>query len=152
MPPLELLIGGVLLHQNILYSPQFHNHPPSHSKVKPIHIIETIYQGRSHAFDRGGGLKIWKYLVYIFFSNFNRWSNTILYREIQTRQVDILIIFLIISLISKALAIHAKSRRTLLQCGGGGGEPPLGFALAIYLRDFHNYHIHTCQNHYLLSL
>ena len=38
-------------------------------------------QGRSHDFDLGGGgvdLRIWKYPMYILFSNFNRWLNLII--------------------------------------------------------------------------
>ena len=80
-------------------------------------------QGQSQDFDLGGvDLRIWN-PVYILFSNFNRWSNLIIYWEIWTRRADIPIMFLIMSLISKALATWAKLWGTFLQYQWGLSPP-----------------------------
>ena len=53
----------------------------------------------------GGDLKIWKHPRYILISNLCRWSNLIIYWEVRIHWVDIPIKSLIMSLISKALAL-----------------------------------------------
>ena len=86
---------------NFIYSPQCHNnfilcfiqithYIKNVTKLYHGSMFPFIYQdnsclsqhsclGRSYDFDIGANFRIWEYLMYILFSNFNRWSNLIIY-------------------------------------------------------------------------